>query len=161
VARIITDNDAPDPRVRIPDYPPELARIVCKALARDRDQRYPSARALQLDLEAFAAQSGFSLSSALLADFMGEVYRDKLTFLRLVGADSSAPASTLHREGSWPMELEFTARADTGTSLVKTPGIVRRASEVGRGAATRVAPWVIPLICALASAGFTTWLLGR
>src|SRR5689334_7796636 len=42
------------PSLRVPDYPPELENIVMKALARDPDERYQSAQALQLDLEEFA-----------------------------------------------------------------------------------------------------------
>ncbi len=45
----------PSPREVKPDIPVELERIVMKALAFDRDDRYPTAAELQADLEAYMA----------------------------------------------------------------------------------------------------------
>jgi serine/threonine protein kinase len=50
------------------DYPPQLEAIVLGALQRDPDRRYTTARAMQADLEAFAAAQGLSLSPLALAD---------------------------------------------------------------------------------------------
>ncbi len=41
---------------RLPGIDPELERIVMRALATDREARYPSAREMQADLEAFLAR---------------------------------------------------------------------------------------------------------
>jgi serine/threonine-protein kinase len=48
----------PSLRAAAPHVPPELARICERALALDREDRYPSALAMQRDLEAFAVMSG-------------------------------------------------------------------------------------------------------
>jgi tRNA A-37 threonylcarbamoyl transferase component Bud32 len=53
-----------------PDYPLELERIVLRALARSPEQRYQTARELQLDLEAFARDQKLQISSAALAEWM-------------------------------------------------------------------------------------------
>jgi serine/threonine protein kinase len=45
----------PDPRARVPAYPESLWSIVHRALARDREDRYPTADALARDLDRFAA----------------------------------------------------------------------------------------------------------
>ena len=45
----------PDPRARVPTYPESLWNIVHRALARDREDRYPTADALARDLDRFAA----------------------------------------------------------------------------------------------------------
>jgi serine/threonine-protein kinase len=48
----------PDPREHAPDVPEALVRIVLRALARDREARYPCARALKADLDAFLRLRG-------------------------------------------------------------------------------------------------------
>lgn len=45
-------------QARRPEVPEELARIIHRALERDREQRYQSCRELQADLERFVVQSG-------------------------------------------------------------------------------------------------------
>ncbi len=45
--------DAPRLASRLPGVSPELDRIVARALARQRDERYPGAREMRQDLEAF------------------------------------------------------------------------------------------------------------
>jgi serine/threonine protein kinase len=50
----ILDGAVPDPAARRAGYPPALAAIVRRALARQQGDRYPTARALADDLEAVA-----------------------------------------------------------------------------------------------------------
>lgn len=45
----------PDLRAERPDVPPDLARIVARAMEKDPVRRYPTAAAFRVDLEAFAA----------------------------------------------------------------------------------------------------------
>ena len=47
----ITERDAVDPTTRRSDTPAALARVIAKALARDREARYPTLAALHDDLE--------------------------------------------------------------------------------------------------------------
>ena len=49
-------------RMLVPDYPPELEAILLRSLAMSPDDRYPTAQALQDELEAFALQHGLTLS---------------------------------------------------------------------------------------------------
>src|SRR5262249_33658443 len=53
-----------------PDVPPSLSRVICKALAADRDQRYESAAEMQLELERVLQATGRISTSALLAEFV-------------------------------------------------------------------------------------------
>lgn len=62
------------PREVDPAYPPELERIVLRALARDPDDRYVSAQALQVDIEDYARGAGLVLSSRALAETMHDVF---------------------------------------------------------------------------------------
>lgn len=53
--RAVQRGNIPDVREHAPDVPDELAPIVKRALERNRDHRYPTARALGRDLDAFLA----------------------------------------------------------------------------------------------------------
>ncbi len=75
--RQIVDQDAPRPSSRVADYPPELEAIVLRALRRDRAQRYPTALALQMDLEELARARGLATSTALLGAWMREVLPER------------------------------------------------------------------------------------
>ncbi len=66
--RQILDGEVPDPAARRPGYPPELAAIVRRALARDRDARYPSARALVDDLDRYARSQAWTMSLAAVGE---------------------------------------------------------------------------------------------
>lgn len=62
-------------------YPPELREILEKALAKDREQRYPTMRALAGDLEAYAAANGATEDAvtAFLGDVLGEIRAERST----------------------------------------------------------------------------------
>ena len=64
----ILDGHVPDPAERRAGYPPELTRIVRRALARHPDERHPSARAFADDLDQVARRERWSLSRAGIAD---------------------------------------------------------------------------------------------
>nr|MCH9682226.1 protein kinase [Deltaproteobacteria bacterium] len=66
----ILHRERPSPRETNPGYPAALEAIVLKAVAPDLDDRYPSAAALQADLEVFAAEVGLELSASALAGFV-------------------------------------------------------------------------------------------
>jgi serine/threonine-protein kinase len=63
--------DVPDPPRIVNGYPPELARIVRRALARDRDHRYPTAGAMAADLDLFA---GTGVNADVVAEVMRELF---------------------------------------------------------------------------------------
>jgi eukaryotic-like serine/threonine-protein kinase len=72
--RMICERPYARPAEIVPGYAPELDRIVMKALTRDRDLRYQSAREMQADLEAFARKERIEASSVGMATFMAEVF---------------------------------------------------------------------------------------
>jgi serine/threonine protein kinase len=65
------------PIERIDDYPPRLQEIVLRALERDPSRRYPTARALQIDVEGFARDQRLDVSSAALAEWMERSFGPK------------------------------------------------------------------------------------
>lgn len=78
VMNLIAFEDAPKPSLRFPAYPAELERIVLKALSRDRQQRYDTAEAMQLELEEWARRSQISLSTANLAHYIERTFGDRM-----------------------------------------------------------------------------------
>jgi len=58
---------------RRPDLPKALQTILDRALAKDREKRYPDCRAFQADLEAFIRSRGKLMSSSHLAQFVTRV----------------------------------------------------------------------------------------
>jgi len=77
VMSLIAHYDPPLPSTVVEGYPPELEAIVMKALARDRDQRYPTARALQDDLEGFVRDYRLGTTAGELATLMRELFGPK------------------------------------------------------------------------------------
>jgi serine/threonine-protein kinase len=63
----------PLPDKGLPDHD-ELERIVRRALARDRDDRYPSAAAFQRDLEGYLAKAGLLASRLKLGEWISETF---------------------------------------------------------------------------------------
>ncbi len=64
----ILGGTVPDPAERRPGFPPELAAIVTKALARDPDKRYQTAGQFVGDLDELARAKQWSLSKAMIGD---------------------------------------------------------------------------------------------
>ncbi|CAN5923098.1 hypothetical protein BH11MYX3_BH11MYX3_47740 [soil metagenome] len=62
----ILSGEVPDPAERRAGYPPALAAIVRKALAREREQRFPTARALVAAIDELARTQRWSQSRSLI-----------------------------------------------------------------------------------------------
>lgn len=73
----IVELPIPSPADSVAAYPGELERIVMRALAKDREDRYPTAQALQLDLEEFAREHKLALSSVSVARLMADLFERK------------------------------------------------------------------------------------
>jgi hypothetical protein len=96
--RSVMDGTVPPPSTVVPGYPPALERIVLRALEREPDKRYQSAREMQLDLEAFARDERLRVSSAALGEWMERTFGPKQELWHSLpdaatGSGSSAPDS--------------------------------------------------------------------
>ena len=76
--KLICEREYPKPSQIRPAYPPKLEAIVMKALAKDRNQRYQSAREMQSDLEQFVRDERIPVSNIALSQFMGGLFEDKI-----------------------------------------------------------------------------------
>jgi serine/threonine-protein kinase len=66
--------DIPAPSERRPDIPPELDRIVMKALQRDPNERWQTAREMGQALHAFASKQAEHVGAAELSNWMDELF---------------------------------------------------------------------------------------
>ena len=71
--KTILEGNVPDPASRRPGYPPALSTIVKRALARDREHRYLTARALVDDLEQLARAERWTLSRTAVGELVRKV----------------------------------------------------------------------------------------
>jgi len=74
----ICEREYPLPSAVVSDYPPELETIVMRALARGRDDRFQSAREMQVALEDFVRCERMIVSPIGLQHFMHSLFADKL-----------------------------------------------------------------------------------
>ncbi|MBX7080486.1 MAG: protein kinase [Nannocystaceae bacterium] len=73
----IVNGIVPPPSQLLRGYPEDLERIVYRALQLDPEHRYPTARALQVDLEEFSREYKLPISSVRLASFMEEMFDEE------------------------------------------------------------------------------------
>jgi eukaryotic-like serine/threonine-protein kinase len=76
--KLICEKAYPKPSQIRPNYPPELERIVVKALERDREDRYQSARDMQADLETFIRDRKIAASTVDLGRWMTFLFEEKI-----------------------------------------------------------------------------------
>jgi eukaryotic-like serine/threonine-protein kinase len=77
VLNMITMGEFPRPRALVPDYPVELEAVVLRAMAVDPQARYPTAEALQAELEDVMQQRGLQLTPRLLSSLMVELFGEQ------------------------------------------------------------------------------------
>jgi serine/threonine protein kinase len=76
--KLICDREYPRPSQIRADYPPGLEAIVMKALTKEPDARYQSARDMQADLEAFIREERIAASAVSLGIWMKMLFEDKI-----------------------------------------------------------------------------------
>jgi hypothetical protein len=116
----------PSPSDLYPDLDPELERICIKALAADPEQRYPSAAAMEHELEQFLR--GHPYSRQQLAGWVKETFKAEQARLRQVISGEDAPSE----------EISLPREADEGTNVLATPTGYRGALKVIRTAPVNI-----------------------
>jgi serine/threonine protein kinase len=76
------DPHVPRPSALTARVPPELDRIVMRALAPERQDRYPDGEAMRADLAAFLASTSPKTDAAALVDFLRPLYAEELVVER-------------------------------------------------------------------------------
>jgi len=126
VENVLHREVAPPSRLN-PEVRPELERIVLKAMARDRVERYSTALELGGDLEQFVATSGDRVGSAALSAMMSTLFNDKiaeheirLRAFRKRRGDSTGMQKTADAPPSAAGETEEATGAGTPAALRKS-----------------------------------------
>ena len=83
-AQKIVNDPAPTQIDNRPDVPDCVLEVLTKALAKNPDERFKTARAFQVAIEKAASQAGLTLSNAELGDHMQDIFSEKMTFTRLM-----------------------------------------------------------------------------
>ena len=76
--KLICDREYPRPSQVHPGYPPDLETIVMKALAKDKNARYQSARELQSALEDYVRKDRIPVSNVALTQYMQSLFSKDL-----------------------------------------------------------------------------------
>ncbi len=115
--RSIIDDPVPDPRRLNPKLPPELERIVLRALEKRPQDRYPTARAMLEDVESFAQQHGLFVSTVGFSNLVEKVLgpRPRLDAAEFVVPDPSVPR---------PLDVEAPARELTEVEVPAPPVVL-------------------------------------
>jgi serine/threonine-protein kinase len=107
----ILEEKLPLPSEHLPDYPRDLERVVMKALARDRDQRYPDANALADDLRHVARDHGWDTETAALSQLVkGTLPDDQIAYGHIGSGPFEAASGSRRRNattGEWADDDSF------------------------------------------------------
>jgi serine/threonine-protein kinase len=87
----ITSGEVRMPTELVPGYPPELERIVLKALQVDPDLRFQDAGTMGRELEALGAHLGLRLGHAAVIDVMTKLFGDQRRGRRRTARGSNEP----------------------------------------------------------------------
>src|SRR6185369_5511108 len=133
--RLVFEGAIPTPSSQVADYPPELERIVMRALEKDPERRYPTARALQRDLEAFARDNKLQLSPTALGEWMERTFGRKPELWRTLPAAVavSGPTATRPPPGARPASPRWRRRSSRTRRWRRRPSRTSPCRSPSRG----------------------------
>jgi serine/threonine protein kinase len=159
----ICTGDYPLPSQSRPGYPRELETIVMRALARDRRQRWQSAREMQRAIEELVRKERLAVSTIALSEFMQRLFEDKLASQRQALLEGKQLADILALETAAESLGSIDTRSRTASSppTATTVGATRTVTELrarppGSGWTAAVA-----IAAAIATAALTLWWAGQ
>jgi serine/threonine-protein kinase len=163
--KLICESEYPMPSDVAQGYPAELERIVMKALAKNRDARYQSARDMQGELEAFIRAERLPVSPVSMAKWMEKLFADKLDEQKAAMLDikqladriaaESPPTDYAASTGSHP-----SARFDQSTTNAAAPGAAASIPPAKRSSGM-FAGVVALLLVAVVGVGFYFYRAGQ
>jgi hypothetical protein len=128
IVRRLLEHDIPRLTDVVPDVDPELDRICSRALAPDRDQRYPDADSFLRDLERYLAARGGVMPAVLL----GEMVQASCADLKRTRAEALRAALAQVRDGHFdaeaagPEPTRTQLKLPAAPQLLQVPGLARR-----------------------------------
>jgi serine/threonine-protein kinase len=130
--KLICERDYPSPSSVRPGYPPALERVVLKALAKRREDRYQSAREMQGDLEAFVREERVACSQVALTTWMQGLFGDKLAAQKEALQDVKQLADIIAAQASSPGDEGTHV---TGSTVLAAAGTAPGQRPAGRNPA--------------------------
>jgi len=181
VLKQVIETDVPAPSTLLPGYPADLEQIVLRALARDRDQRYPSALAFHQDLERFARARGVVGSSLALAEFLSPLLEEaerqveermqrRLAQNTEEGGEAAqpAPGALMRKEVAAPQQhpegdhtIATPIRRAASIRLDTEPSIIEVAPDLSDIRLRRSSFWPIVLLLLLVAGGAAVFYYQR
>lgn len=130
--RLICEREYPRPSDVRPDYPIDLEPIVMKALAKDANDRYQSAREMQADLEGFVRRHQIAVSHIALNQFMQSLFEDKLAMQKeaLLQGKQLADIIEMQHALSTPDVNDVDASGRHAASTQSMPAAARTVTDV-------------------------------
>jgi len=149
--RLICERDYPRPSDVRPDYPPDLEPIVMKALAKDANDRYQSAREMQSDLEGFVRRHQIAVSHIALNQFMQSLFEDKLALQKeaLLQGKQLADIIEMQHAMSSPDMGDVDASGRHATSTQSMPAAARTVTDMSTAAHRKKSGVVIGVVAAV------------
>nr|HEX4314569.1 serine/threonine-protein kinase [Kofleriaceae bacterium] len=135
----ITTDPIPDVCELRPDVPPELGAAIAKALSRDREQRWPTARALGEAISKSVGVLGGPATPSEIADEIARGFVGRLKEQRVL-------VQMAHEGRGFDLEMDVGPGVGHGTELVTTPvSMITGQSKRGdtRAQVTTVDPVVV------------------
>lgn len=130
--RLICEREYPRPTDVRADYPADLEPIVMKALAKDANERYQSAREMQADIEAFVRRHQIAVSHIALNQFMQGLFEDKLAMQKeaLLQGKQLADIIEMQHAMSATDVADVDASGRHATSTQSMPAAARTVTDV-------------------------------
>ena len=163
--RLICEREYPRPSDIRSDYPPDLEPIVMRALAKDANDRYQSAREMQADLEDFVRRHQIAVSHIALNQFMQGLFEDKLAMQKeaLLQGKQLADIIEMQHQMSSPDVGDVDASGRHATSTQSMPAAARTVTDMSTAAHRKKSGLVIGIVAGVlglaAMAGVIGYLL--
>jgi serine/threonine-protein kinase len=120
--RLICEKEYPLPSVVRPGYPLHLERIVMRALAKRREDRYQSAREMQQDIEDFIREERIKVSNVSLMNWMQMLFEAKLAQQKEALQDIKQLADIIASQHTTSFSDGGGGTIVTNSGLVSAPG---------------------------------------
>ena len=149
--KLICEREYPKPSQIRANYPPALERIVMKALAKDPDQRYLSARDMQGDLEVFIREERIAASAVSCASWMKGLFEDKIAEQKEALQDVKQLADVIASQRR--VDTDTYTSTTTGASIISGTDISAYTAAGKRGGRLWPVVAVVSALVVLGGAG--------
>jgi serine/threonine-protein kinase len=155
--RLICDKDYPSPsQVRF-GYPRELEAIVMRALSKDREYRWQSAREMQAAIEEFVRRERLGVSTIALSQFMQALFEEKLASQKEALLQGKQLADIIALQNPGQAGPDSVTNLETHGATTSTPALRSLAPPPSQRQSSGVIAGALGLAAALTVVGGAAW----